>query len=158
MPAGGEVALSRKQYELLAGNKEALLSEADLLIDKVSGMVLRQTQVGWERIEFRAGKTQESRRSGPFLLHCIYANSPGKRFTNTELQDLLREALPDRLSLNVTDFFNQLRDKRPSLPVSRDRRGTCLPQTFKVCILTNQGVPTAVPANPPDDTTEPSTA
>ena len=42
---------------------------------KVSGIVLRQTQHGWERIEFRADRTQESRRSGPFLLLCISATA-----------------------------------------------------------------------------------
>ena len=119
---GLEVLLSRKQYALLVGSKEELLYEADLIIDKVTGSVLKRTQGGWSRINFRSGETYESRRSGPFLLLCIYASHPGKRLTNAELRSLLQEDLPDRPSVNVTDFFNQLRKKRPSLPVAT----TCL--------------------------------
>ena len=136
--SGYEVPLRREQYDLLVGREEALLSEADLLIDKVSGRVLKRTQGGWRRIHFRAGEAAESRRSGPFLLLCIYASHPGKRFTNRELRNLLQNDLPDRHSLNVTDFFNQLRKKRPALPVARDGDTTYLPESLKVCLLTNQ--------------------
>ena len=142
---GHEVVLSKKQYAFLVGNKEELLYEADLIIDKVTGSALKRTQAGWSRIHFRAGETYESRRSGPFLLLCIYARHPGKRFTNAELRSLLREDLPDRPSVNVTDFFNQLRKKRPSLPVARDGDSTYLPESLKVCLLTNQGVPSTAP-------------
>ena len=119
-------------------NVQSLLSEVDLLIDKVSGRVLKRTQSGWCKIHFRTGETAESRRSGPFLLLCIYASHPGKRFTNRELRNLLQNDLQDRHSLNVTDFFNQLRKKRPSLPVARDGDTTYLPESLKVCLLTNQ--------------------
>ena len=142
---GSEVVLSKKQYALLVGSKEDLLYEADLIIDKVTGSVLKRTQGGWSRINFRSGETCESRRSGPFLLLCIYASHPGKRFTNAELRGLLQEDLPDRPALNVTDFFNQLRKKRPSLPVARYGDSTYLPESFKVCLLANSDVPRKAP-------------
>ena len=118
------------------------MPEADLIVDKVNGTMLKGTQAGWDRIHFRAGDTYESRRSGPFLLLCIYASHPGKRFTNAELRSLLQEDLPDRPALNVTDFFNQLRKKRPSLPVARDGDSTYLSESFKVCLLANSSLKT----------------
>ena len=134
---GHEVVLSRKQDASLVGSKEELLYEADLIIDKVTGSVLKRTKAGLNRVHFRAGETYESRRSRPFLLLCIYASHPGKRFTNAELRILLQEDLPDQPSVNVTDFFNQLRKKRPSLPVARDGDSTYLSESFKVCLLAN---------------------
>ena len=102
-------------------------------------MVHKQTPTGWSTIPFRRGESVESRRSGPFLLLCIYAAHPGERFTNSELRTLLREVLPGRPSLNVTDFFSQLKNKRPSVPVVREGDTTYLPQSAKVCILAYQG-------------------
>ena len=136
---GYEVLLSREQYLVLAGNGETLLSDADLLIDKVMGTVQRRTPTGWARVNFRAGRNFENRRSGPFLLLCIYGSNPGKKYTNVELRSLLHEDLSDRPSLNVTDFFNQLQKKRPSLPVAKDGDSTYIAESFRVCILSNRG-------------------
>ncbi len=124
---GHEAAISRSQYEGLVADKDHLLQEAGLLVDKISGNVFAKAGDSWEKVAFRG-------RQGPFLLLCVYARHPGRRFTMGELETLLRMELPDREDFNVSDFFTQLQ-RKPHVPVERDADGSYIPESVKVCLL-----------------------
>ncbi len=130
----GEVVadISQIQYEELLANKEFLLPDARLLVDKASGTAFAKTGGKWKKIPFRG------RRKGPFLLLCVYARYPGKRFTPRELEVLLEAGREDREGFNVSDIFTQLRRKAPLIPVQRDSDGTFIPETVNVCFLDHQ--------------------
>ena len=129
---GQEVAITRTQYEDLLANKELRLPDTRLLVDKASGTAFAKTLGNWERISFRG------RRNGPFLLLCVYARYPGRRFTASELEVLLAADMPERERLNVSDFFAQLQKRHPLVPVRRDDAGTYIPEALKVCFLDHQ--------------------
>ncbi len=127
---GREIAIGARQYEGLLADKERLLQGASLLVDKASGTAFAKDSGDWKRIAFRG------RLKGPFLLLCIYARHPGRRFTSAELESLLRTELPDRSDLNVSNFFAQLQKRqRPPVPVRRDDDGSYIPETVNVCFL-----------------------
>ena len=126
---GEEAAqISRSRYQYLLANKDRLLPGFRLLVDKASGAALARTGGRWRKIPFRG------RRKGPFQLLCIYAPHPGKRFTVGELETLLAMELPDRVDLNVNDFFSQLQ-RKPLVPVERDTDGSYIPASVRVCFL-----------------------
>ena len=130
---GREVAIGARQYEGLLADKERLLQEAGLLVDKASGTAFVNDGGNWKRIAFR-GKLK-----GPFLLLCLYARHPGRRFTSSELESLLRMELPDRSDLNVSNFFAQLQKRQsPRVPVRRDAEGSYIPETVNICFLDNR--------------------
>ena len=125
---GEETAISRTQYQYLLAEKDLLLPDSGLLVDKVSGNVFaRVFGRRWKKVAFRG-------RQGPFLLLCIYARHPGRQFAVRELETLLEMELPDRADLNVNDLFNQLQ-RKPLVPVERDRDGSCIPESVSVCFL-----------------------
>ena len=125
---GEETQISRSQYQYLLAEKDLLLPDNDLLVDKVSGNVFaRAFSRPWKKVAFRG-------RQGPFLLLCVYARHPGRQFTVRELETLLGMELPDRADLNVNDLFNQLQ-RKPLVPVERDRDGSCIPKSVSVCFL-----------------------
>jgi hypothetical protein len=125
---GEEAPISRSQYRYLLAEKDRLLPDTGLLVDKVSGSVFVRGFSGpWKKVAFRG-------RKGPFLLLCIYARHPGRRFTIGELETLLGMELPDRADFNVTDFFNQLQ-RKPLVPVERDEEGSYIPEPVRVCFL-----------------------
>ena len=126
---GEETPISRSQYESLLADKERLLSDARLLVDKASGTAFARTTGQWRKLSFRG------RRKGPFLLLCLYARHPGRRFTTAELEFLLKPDLPDRDGFNVSDFFAQLQKRNPLVPVQRDDQGTYIPEAVTVCFL-----------------------
>ena len=100
---GEETVISRSQYEDMLANKDNLLTDTELLVDKASGNAFAKADGGqWRRISFRG------RRKGPFLLLCIYARYPGRRFTAGELETLLEADLLGREGFNVSDIFAQL--------------------------------------------------
>ena len=136
---GREIAIGARQYEGLLADKERLLQEAGLLVDKASGTAFVNDGGNWKRIAFRG------RLKGPFLLLCLYARHPGRRFTSSELESLLRTELPDRSDLNVSNFFAQLQKRQsPPVPVRRDADGSYIPETVNICFLDNR--PGARPA------------
>ena len=126
---GKEDAINRCQYENLIAEKDRFLGDTRLLVDKASGTAFAKTGGKWKKIPFRG------RRKGPFLLLCIYARHPGRRFTAGELETLLKADLLDRKDFNVSDFFAQLQKRGPLVPVRRDDDGTYIPETVKVCFL-----------------------
>ena len=126
---GKEDVINRRQYENLLAEKDRLLPGTKLLVDKASGTAFAETGGKWEKIPFRG------RRKGPFLLLCVYARHPGRRFTAGELETLLKADLSDRKDFNVSDFFAQLQKRDPLVPVQRDDDGTYIPTTVKVCFL-----------------------
>lgn len=126
---GKETPISRTQYENLLADKEHLLSDARLLVDKASGTAFARTAGNWKKLSFRG------KRKGPFLLLCVYARHPGRRFTTPELEFLLKPDLPDRNGFNVSDFFAQLQKRNPLVPVRRDDQGTYIPEAATVCFL-----------------------
>ena len=134
---GQEVTISRSQYAGLLADKERLLPDTGLLVDKASGTAFANIGGNWKKIPFRG------KRKGPFLLLCIYARNPGKRFTPGELAVLLEADLIDRNGFNVSDIFTQLQKRAPLIPVQRDADGTYIPETVNVCFLDHCAKPSA---------------
>ena len=132
---GHEIELTSSQYQRLAGGKDELLGDAELIVDKAAGDVFHRTDGMWTRLDFRVRDRTAGIRSGPFSLLCIYARNPGRRFTNGELTVMLGDALSDRESFNVRDFVSQLERRRPGIPVGRDDSGTFLDGSVRVCFL-----------------------
>ena len=132
---GEEIAITRAQYQTMLADKERLLPGARLLVDKASGTAFARTSGRWRKLTFRG------RRKGPFLLLCVYARHPGRRFTTSELEMLLKAELPDREGFNVSDFFAQLQKRIPLVPVQRDDHGTFIPQSASVCFLDHWPTP-----------------
>ncbi len=126
---GEETPISRSRYENLLADKERLLPDARLLVDKASGTAFARTAGRWKKLSFRG------KRKGPFLLLCVYARHPGRRFTTAELEFLLKPDLPDRDGFNVSDFYAQLQKRNPLVPVQRDDDGTYIPEAATVCFL-----------------------
>ena len=112
-----------------------MLPKARLLVDKASGTAFARTSGRWRRLSFRG------KRKGPFLLLCVYARHPGRRFTTSELEMLLKSDMPDRDGFNVSDFFAQLQKRNPLVPVQRDDHGTFIPESAMVCFLDHWATP-----------------
>ena len=142
---GEETAISRTDYENMLAEKDHMLRNARLLVDKASGTAFAKTGGRWKKIPFRG------RRKGPFLLLCVYARHPGRRFTASELEMLLKSDLPDRDAFNVSDFFAQLHKRNPLVPVQRDDHGTYIPETARVCFLDRWPAPEPEPEEKADD-------
>ena len=140
---GKEAVISRSQYEDLLANKDDLLSDTMLLVDKASGTAFAKADGQWKKIPFRG------RRKGPFLLLCIYARYPGRRFTAGELETLLKADLPERDGFNVSDFFSQLQRRAPLVPVRRDGDGSYISETAGICFLDYYAAPFANGFEPP---------
>ena len=134
---GHETGISRSRYQSLLAEKDRLPPNVALLVDKASGTAFARIEGRWEKIPFRG------KRKGPFLLLCVYARHPGKRFTAGELEMLLQADLPGRDGFNVSDFYAQLRKRAPLVPVERDSEGSCIPATVEVCFLDQFPAPQA---------------
>ena len=126
---GEETAISRSRYENMLAEKDSLPPGSSLLVDKAAGIAFARTGGKWKKLSFRG------RRSGPFLLLCVYARNPGRRFHHEELEVLLRADLRGRDGFNVGDFIAQLRRRGPLVPVQRDADGSYIPETAGVCFL-----------------------
>ena len=140
---GEETVISRSQYEDMLANKDKLLRDTELLVDKASGNAFAKADGQWKKIPFRG------RRQGPFLLLCIYARYPGRRFTSGELETLLEADLPGREGINASDIFAQLHKRAPLVPVQRDDDGSYIPKTVKVCFLGYHAAPYLNGFDPP---------
>ena len=132
---GYEIRITRRQYERLAADKDDLLQDFNLLVDRVAGDVFLRTGGTWTRQDFRIRDTSTGIRSGPFSLLSVYARHPGRRFTNGELRVMVSPDLTNRLSVNVGDFISQLRRRRPPLPIEQDDDTSFLPDSVRVCLL-----------------------
>ena len=126
---GEEAVISRSRYEDMLANKEYLLTDTILLVDKASGTAFANANGQWKRIPFRG------QRRGPFQLLCIYARYPGRRFTPGELTVLLEAEMEDRDGFNISDITAQLLKRAPLIPVFRDDDGSYIPETVNVCFL-----------------------
>ena len=126
---GREGHITAEEYARLMADKDALPGTAALLVDKVAGCAYAKEEGNWTRIRFGG------RRKGPFLLLCILARYPGTRFTNGQLEALLRVEMPERDTLNVSDFFAQLQKRSPLLLIKRDDGGIYLSDSVNVCFL-----------------------
>ena len=133
--SGYEIRITRRQYERLVSDKDDLLQDFSLLVDRVAGDVFLRTGGTWTRLDFRIRDTSTRIRSGPFSLLSVYARHPGRRFTTGELRAMVSSDLTDRLSVNVGDFISQLRRRRPRLPVEHDHDTSFLPDSVRVCLL-----------------------
>ena len=140
---GDEAVISRSQYEDMLANKDDLLADTELLVDKASGNAFAKADGHWKKISFRG------RRKGPFLLLCVYARYPGRRFTAGELETLLEADLLGREGFNVSDIFAQLYKRAPLVPVHRDDDGSYIPETVKVCFLDYHAAPSPNGFEPP---------
>ena len=126
---GREAHITAEEYARLVADKDALPGKAALLVDKVAGSAYVKDGENWTRIRF------SGRRKGPFLLLCILARHPGTRFANGQLEVLLRMELPERDTLNVSDFFAQLQKRCPLLPLKRDSGSVYLSDSAGICFL-----------------------
>ena len=133
--SGYEIRITRRQYESLAADKDDLLQEFSLLVDRVAGDVFLRTGGTWTRLDFRIRDTSAGIRSGPFSLLSVYARHPGRRFTNGELRAMVSPDLTNRLSVNVGDFISQLRRRTPPLPIEQGDNTSFLPDSIRVCLL-----------------------
>ncbi len=133
--SGHEIEITGSQYERLIADRDGLLQDVELLVDKVSGGVFLRAEGAWIRLDFRIKGRSAGIRSGPFSLLCLYARYPGRRFTNGELRTLLEQEMVPRLALNVGDFIGQLLRRTPPLPVERDSDGSYIPESARVCLL-----------------------
>ena len=132
---GHEIRITRRQYERLVADKDHLLQDFGLLVDRVAGSAFLRTGGTWTSLDFRIHDTSIGIRSGPFSLLCIYARHPGRRFTTGELRAIVSQDLTDRSSVNVGDFISQLRRRRPRLPVEQDNNVSFLPDSVRVCLI-----------------------
>ena len=126
---GHETEIGRSQYERSQAEKDRLLQEAGLMLDKVSGNAYVREGENWVLIRFRG------RRKGPFMLLCVLARHPGIRSTNGQLESLLQRELPERDVLNVGDFSAQLQRRCPLIPIKRDGSSTNLPDSVNICFF-----------------------
>ncbi len=133
--SGHEIRITRRQYEGLVADKDHLLQDFGLLVDRVAGSAFLRTGETWTSLDFRIHDTSTGIRSGPFSLLCIYARHPGRRFTTGELRAIVSQDLTDRSSVNVGDFISQLRRRRPRLPVEQDNNVSFLPDSVRVCLI-----------------------
>ena len=138
---GREIELTRAQYHRLIAEKDDLLRDVGLFVDKVAGNVFLQTGEGWTKLDFRVGDSTAGIRSGPFSLLCIYARYPGRWFTNRELQTLVEQTLSGRESLNVRDLISQLQRRKPRLPLERNNMGSSLDESVGVCLVEHRQKP-----------------
>ncbi len=138
--SGYRIDITGSQYECLAALKDDLLNGVDLIVDRVAGDVFVQSAGTWTRLDFRVRGRSGGTWSGPFLLLCILARHPGRRFASAELRVLLESELADRAWFNVGDFIAQLQRRR-RLPVGRDERGSFLQESIRVCLLEHQRKP-----------------
>ncbi len=130
---GREEEIDRGHYENLLAEKDRLLPDTKLLVDKISGDVFAKVGGSWRKIVFR-------KRQAPFQLLCVYARHPGRRFTVQELEALLWMELPERSDFNVNDLLAQLQ-RKPHVPVERDEDGSYIPESVRVCFLDYQPCP-----------------
>jgi len=132
---GHEIGITRDQYLALTIDKDDFIREVDLLVDKSLGNAQLRDGRTWQNLHFRAGTTRAARRSGPFALLCIYARYPGRTFSISQLRAMLDAELPNHFSINISDFINQLRAKKPALPIHKGHGGTHLSEAIKICLL-----------------------
>ena len=132
---GREIDITESQYELLIADKDALLHDVELLVNKVAGNVFLRVEGAWTRQDFRIRARSAGVRSGPFALLCIYARYPGRHFTNGELLGMIERDLAFRTTANVRDMISQLQRRDPSLPVIRDEGGSYMPDSVRVCFI-----------------------
>ncbi len=138
---GYEIDITGSQYERLITEKDDLLRDIGLFVDRVAGNVFLRTGEMWTRLDFRVGNRADGVHSGPFSLLSLYARNPGRRFTNGEIQALLERELSNRESFNVRDFISQLVRRHPHLPLERDDFGTFLDDSVRVCLVEHRQSP-----------------
>ena len=133
---GHQIDVAASQYERLMADKDDLLRDVGLMVNKASGNVSVRIEGEWRNLDFRVGAQPGGRKSGPFSLLGIYVRNPGRRFANADLCVMLAWELgrsPD--SINVGDFIGQLQRRKPPLPVHRDESGSYIPDSIRVCLL-----------------------
>ena len=130
--AGHTVNLFENQRMNLIADRDSMLAGADLLIDRVAGLVYTWLDDGWSNVGIDAGP--QDRPYGPFALLGVYAEHPGNRFTSRELEILLGPRMKFRDKLNVRSYIYQLR-RREAITIESDVNGTYMPEWVKVCIL-----------------------
>ena len=141
---GEEVGITEKQYHRLIVDKEKILSEADLFVNKAAADVYSKVEGRWERIRFRIRKGTTRGLSGPLSLLCICAQNPRHRFEAHELRHRLEAEMQGSGAINVSDFRNQLMTRQvrlnndnfvPAVPLEYDGHGIFIGEEVKVCFI-----------------------
>ncbi len=130
-----ELYITTGEYERLVADKDILLRGLGLLVDKLSGEVFLNAAGVWTRLDFRIASAAIGVRSGPFMLRCVYARHPGRRFTTGEFRAIVGRGLSNRRSIGIGDFIRQLQRREPSVPVVREGDRSYTPESARVCLI-----------------------
>lgn len=139
-----EIGVTANQYERLLIDKEHILSEAGLIVNKASYDAYSKVEGRWERLRFRSRKGTTHGLSGPFSLLCVCARNPGHRLEAHDLRYMLESEMQGRGAINVSDFRNQLMTRQVKLgdgrevravPLEYDGRYTFIREGVKVCFI-----------------------
>ena len=107
-----EVTITTDQYNNLLLNKDSILSEADLLVNRAMSDGFSKIEGGWERFTFRHRSETSSGLSGTFLMLCIHARNPRHRFGTDDLDRMLKEEIRGSGTSMVADLRNRLKDRK----------------------------------------------
>ena len=109
---GEVVGITESQYDRLLIDKEIILSEADLLVNKADTDVYSKVEGRWERLSFRVRRGTMRGLSGPLSLLCVCARNPRHRFDSRDLRLRLEAEMQGSGAINVSDFRNGLRARK----------------------------------------------
>ena len=107
-----EVGITAEQYNNLLLNKDSILSEADLLVNRATSDGFSKVEGHWERFTYRRRRETKSGLSGTFSLLCIHARNPRHRFETDDLVRMLNEEIKGSGTNTVADLRNRLKERR----------------------------------------------
>ena len=110
-----EVGITVRQYDNLLIDKDIILSEADLLVNRAMLDAFSKIEGSWERVHFRARRGTEREPSGPFSLLCVHAQNPRHRFEHHDLDRLLKDEMEGSGTINVAEVRNALKERKVTL-------------------------------------------
>ena len=120
--------ISSDAYQRLLDESGGLLSEVDLLVDKVSGTVKNRDKAGrLQRVNMQPTPTNYT-----FHTLCLYSSRPGHEFTTRAIERYLEDEIGDSPS-NINHITSSLR--RRGFPVVSNNRVTYLRKGTKACFL-----------------------
>ena len=138
--SGLEKRISEGKYRILVDEKSGFLDGVDLFVDQSTGTV--KTRFIVERstgtLEIRRGSSLESVSINPhpknarYRALCLYSRMPDHKFTTTELETRLEEAVGQKPA-NPSDIVSNLRSR--GVPLESAGRETYIRDGTKVCFV-----------------------
>ena len=111
--SGREQPLSAAQYARLSDERSGLLNDVDILVDRARGTAKHRTGSGLKRIGVHT-----NRGNATFLTLCLYSRNPGRRFTVSEIRNLLAKETGREAPSNIHYIISTLESK--GLPLERE--------------------------------------